>query len=228
MLLVCEVTDPAQVGPLTDGWRLEPSEALLIDSTAHGIPRGPYRVHHREPPQHLGWATAWNIGARQIGHRGTLVVCDQATRFPDAARSLRSFCDRVQPGAYRTHDTLFVVTADVVRDVGLFDENFWPAAGTLIDYDRRLALAGREWTPLIVDAVLPTTPPAGDGSADAYYAAKWGGPPTHERWPHPFARYDRPDRDLRWWPKRRVRPSAYHDPRGIYEAVPDPWALLTD
>lgn len=102
--------------------------------------------------------------------------------------------------------------------VGLFDENYWPAYWEDCDWAYRVRLACG-WEPG-ADPIWPKVPLDADLEAyghgirfagietdphalQRYYSVKWGGPPAHEEYDHPFGD---PRHPLSWWPEPPPRP----------------------
>lgn len=162
-----------------------------------------------------GVATSWNLGAVQAEAEGArwLVICSETMRFGPTGGS--DFEDRLTgPWADCGHNWHLIAFAmDTLREVGPFDETFWPIYFEDADYERRLELAGFD-TPRGVNRTR--VPLAGiDARAEASghsltagfvsvnmgiqaarYRTKWGGEKGAETYATPYGNPDLTVRDV--------------------------------
>jgi len=95
----------------------------------------------------LGVAASWNLGIKAgFQHEWIMVVSDDVT-FPSG--TLQQFADlsgpdRVVLSGTWPHWCVFTIGMRVVQQVGLFDENLYPAYYEDNDYQRRMDDAGVE------------------------------------------------------------------------------------
>ena len=175
--------------------------------------RGARVLYH---PENLGCARSWNLALRE-GHEQT-IICSASMRFDQGGFS--AFLRVLERGANAygmyTWDTwhLLSIGKATVEEIGLVDENFYPAYGEDLDYMRRM----------IVGNIIGGPPPhggqhplrhapascIGNGMAMRtgavivahpdtwleYYARKWGGGQAKETFDHPFGN---PENSLKFW-----------------------------
>lgn len=203
------VVIPSIYQPYTDAClrsaRIAPEDLLLIDNTKHN----------------RGVSASWNLGAHRVLDEGRdwLVICSAGMRF--AGRGIATFTDQLalHPTAQAVEAGcdlgwhLIAIHRTTFERVGFFDENFYPAYMEDNDYGRRIILGfginyiqGVEsWPKVIVAATLTSAAHGieyggveGDGNQlNGYYAEKWGGLPSQERFTLPFNLHG-----LDWWPPR--------------------------
>jgi GT2 family glycosyltransferase len=103
-------------------------------------------------------------------------------------------------GAGQNAFSCFLLSQETSRQVGPFDQEFWPAYVEDSDYSYRMTIAGVRCEAVECDGfrhVGSATKEAGDdafknwinsrwGENHAYYMRKWGGPVGHEVWTTPF------------------------------------------
>lgn len=162
-------------------------------------------IEVRAPPYNLGVAGAWNT-CLEDGVPCLIANDDVLFRSPDAAAFLaaaETHPDTVIFEASSTNEgfsTFYVARPNRWRELGAFDELFYPAYFEDNDCRYRLALAGRPTR----SVALPSWSHDNSSSLaaydarqtrqhwgayhrnEAYYSAKWGGPPGHERYRRPF------------------------------------------
>lgn len=181
-----------------------------------------------------GVAASWNIGARAMYEQGAdwTVIISAGVRFGepgglDLVEAMAEYPDAliVEAGRYRSSTDpkdgfgwhLFAVHRRTFDDVGLFDENIWPAYLEDTDFNYRMkAFYGDRfdwsraphWPRVPVDGDLASKShgaalgkvKTGFGQMD-YYIRKWGAPPPGE-WAHPF---NDPANPISFWPTPAVR-----------------------
>lgn len=203
------VVVPSIYQPYTDAClrsaHIDPDDLLLIDNT----------VHNR------GVSASWNEGARRVLDEGRdwLVICSAGMRF--AGRGIATFTDQLvlHPTAQAVEAGcdlgwhLIAIHRTTFERIGFFDENFHPGYLEDNDFGYRIRLGfginyvpGVEsWPKVIVAATLESAAHGillggvkGDGGMlNAYYASKWKGLSSHEKYDLPWG-----DRPLDWWPPR--------------------------
>lgn len=132
-----------------------PIGELVVVDNGYRWPRGfrlPFPVVRHavrqtliELPANLGVAGAWNLGIKVTPHATRwLMVNDDAWFAPGSLGELDRVAtpDVVTFAACQPAWSCFVLGADVVRKVGLFDERFHPAYFEDTDYARRCEAAG--------------------------------------------------------------------------------------
>ena len=103
------------------------------------------RVRVADLGANLGVAASWNLGIKTgVMHDWTMILSDDVRLPPGALAQFaaQSAPDRIVLSATWPHWCAFTIGIDVVRKVGLFDENFYPAYFEDNDYQRRLDDAG--------------------------------------------------------------------------------------
>jgi len=172
-------------------------------------------VYH---PENLGCARSWNLGIKE-GHEWTFVI-SSSMNFPHGFQSAIDALNR--------NDNEYIlltwnawhcnaVSQKLIKKIGYFDENFYPARLEDSDFMRRVYFAGIEWKGATNgDGAQFETTGGESQMASAsfksgihynakalgdYYEKKWG-----NRNPNEEAQYDLPFRDkpLDYWPKATV------------------------
>lgn len=187
------------ISTLRDDERL--GSLLVIDNSAEGLALDWDVWQLERPGVNLGVARSWNLGARLVlddPARTHLVVLSQAVTFLDGGEALFALLDEHPVGFWSQFSWhVAAVGADVLRDVGLFDEQFEPAYFEDTDYMRRLDVAGLAFPKLdvggVLDAGFALSLTSGlveveFGPLADRYRRKWGGDPGHERFERPYSR----------------------------------------
>ena len=121
---------------------------VVIDNSGRGIVGGdgPWeRMTVLPMPTNLGVAASWNLAVR-LGHREPWVmICSDDMWWP--VNAMHEFADQSSEdslvvSATWPHWCAFTIGMGVVRQVGLFDEGYFPAYFEDTDYERRLERAG--------------------------------------------------------------------------------------
>lgn len=191
-------------------------ELLIVDNSRHGLGLGWSDVRvHRDPEGHnLGVAGSWNVGAREVldGGLDYLVVLSTSVQFgPELHCTFRTQMYRfwgdlvIEASGHSWH--LIAFHRSLFEQVGLFDENFYPAYEEAIDFGYRMRLLDLEkayekvWVNAIswgsanhVDEVHCPNPPL-----VKYYVEKWGGVKGDEKWLLPYG-----DKPIDYWEKRSI------------------------
>lgn len=181
---------------------LHPDEILIVDNTIGGT-AGRYglRTHRDVDGHNLGVARAWNVGAREVLDRDLdyLVLMSASMRFgPELhttwRRQMETFWGAkvIEADGHSWH--LIALHRTCFEQVGLFDENFYPAYFESIDWCYRLRMIGweqgfiRVWVNALSQGSalhnqIVSTParPLLD-----YYAEKWGGKKGEETFVQPY------------------------------------------
>jgi len=121
---------------------------VVIDNSGRGlaVPDGPWeRMTVLPMPSNLGVAGSWNLAVRMAHREPYVVVCSDDMWWP--AGSLQELervaCEEtLTVSATWPHWQAFALGMRVVRDVGLFDEGYYPAYFEDTDYERRMFRAG--------------------------------------------------------------------------------------
>ncbi len=188
-----------------------PNRILVVDNGGRfdAEYRGPLeRVEVLRPRTNEGCAAGWNriLRAAVSSHDEVILSNDDIVLRRDGIEMMIGQL-RADHGAsvVRGHGfSLFCLTQQTWRRVGMFDERFWPAYLEDNDYKRRLLLASVPLPPKIAAASLHT----GSATVKAYrgferlrfrvsyarnqwhYAVKWGGSPGRERRACPFVSFE--------------------------------------
>lgn len=172
-----------------------------------------------------GVAASWNLGlARAVSVEADwLVLMSEAVRFKEAGgadleTALNDDTDSLWVDLVGTGWHLVAFRTHMLRRVGRWDENFWPAYFEDTDYLVRMHLAGYPSPRLndrpgrrliagldVYDAGTEhsiTTGLVGVNFTPLvdYYRAKWGATPPEYRYPTPF---NNPGVGWGWWPARQ-------------------------
>lgn len=152
----------------------------------------------------MGVAGSWNWALNNIPMpRGAMIISNDDITFHKETLSLlyeeiqKTDNNFVLPlGVW----SIFAISEKLLEEVGFFDENFYPAYFEDNDYHHRLKLKGYDTTE------VPEIPCGHENSSTlaafneeekrvhhdnfrknrSYYADKWGGLPTHEKYTTPF------------------------------------------
>lgn len=93
----------------------------------------------------LGVAASWNLAIKAGFQNDWVMIVSDDVRFPPGALdefAALSAADRVVLSSSWPHWCAFTIGMQVVQNVGLFDENFYPAYFEDTDYQRRMDEAG--------------------------------------------------------------------------------------
>lgn len=193
--------------------------------------------------ENLGVAGSWNRGikfmedtgsdwliimsaAMRFGHKGGLDMLEQIENHPSA--DIIRFAEKTiseqrfdkrnkadnpswEAGAFYWHCT--AISSEVVKQVGKFDENFYPIYFEDTDYDLRIKKAGFAISDIIapIDARSQSIGHAAkleniksDSSpAIAYFATKWGRHPSAAELGEYARPFNNPENSLAFWPPAR-------------------------
>jgi len=121
----------------------EVENLLIIDNSgSYSIPKGLYdqKVWVLNMPANLGVAGSWNLGIKSFPFAPYWVVASNDVFFQP--RQLERFAEISRPDLLIKSTQswgCFSLGSDIVKKVGLFDENFHPAYYEDVDYETRLA-----------------------------------------------------------------------------------------
>ena len=127
---------------------------VLIDNgdgiTEMRFPKLVQNVHYIPLPGNLGVAGSWNLGIKVLPHhdRWFFGSNDIMLGQGDLAELADAATDELTITEARPHFQLFAVGEEVVREVGLFDENCYPAYFEDTDYLARVKKFGYRVTSL--------------------------------------------------------------------------------
>lgn len=171
-----------------------------------------------------GVAASWNIGVDEVleNELDWLVIMSASMRFGDAG--CQDFIDQLDPNrSYGMVEAgndvgwhLVAFHRWVLKAVGKFDENFYPAYFEDNDYSYRFQLLmGRnsKYFPSVgikvpvdckVESIahgirLAGVDPSHGPRLREYFIDKWGGEPSQEKYEHPF---NDTSKSFKWWPKK--------------------------
>jgi len=195
-----------------------PDRILVVDNGGNWEPsatsREPVPLEIIRPGRNLGVAASWNLLHRITAADELILLNDDVLVAPETLQRMVS-CPQPfvavsdTPGfAARRHDpgvlvsdwACFLQRAEVWRDVGEYDEQFWPAYYEDADYDYRMRLAGQAVTRLpceglshhVSSSLRRISPEQRTEFERAfrlnaiYYQRKWGGPPGTEQFLEPW------------------------------------------
>jgi GT2 family glycosyltransferase len=173
---------------------VKPDGYLIVDNggglAAAGV-RVPENTRIIVPGKNLGVAAAWNLILDAAGDEPVVISNDDLTLGPGAFATLSAEV-ATHPLVTAGGWLLFAQAPACTQAVGYYDEGFFPAYYEDTDYARRMALCGFPRRDVRVElahvgsASIKAQPLLRSERSGAYYHAKWGGAPEHERWREPF------------------------------------------
>ena len=181
--------------------------------------------------ENIGVNRAWNIGLKEK-HDWTFVVSSSMV-FNDGFKPIAEMLEGYEGLIFRTDHSWHCtgLSREVIEQVGLFDENFFPGYLEDCDWDYRSILNGtKECGNNIIDAYCQVSGGATIDGAQViigplreYFVSKWGGPEWKDRddrymgwatiWEggetehnrifiHPF---DNPDNPISYWEPQDIQ-----------------------
>lgn len=125
---------------------------VVIDNSGRGVDvscDAAERVTVLPMPSNLGVAGSWNLACKFAYKHPWVFIASDDVRFP--AGALAGFAAESSEGRLTVSSTwphwcAFTIGAEVVANVGLFDEGFYPAYFEDTEYRRRLDRAGMTLT----------------------------------------------------------------------------------
>jgi GT2 family glycosyltransferase len=177
-----------------------------------------------------GVSAAWNLGmlkSLKAGNRYAIICNDDVVFEPNVISNLiETIKDTkavmVSPNQWETSNEYTLTSwtdyccfavdiKQLIKNVGWFDENFYPAYFEDNDMRRRIELAGlNSYTrkdlkishinsaTQFADPANPVTSAEAFAKNNKYFIKKWGGNPYEETYTHPF---NNPENDLKYWEK---------------------------
>lgn len=169
---VASTSIPTMVVPILSGHELMyrmlesvdfPVDRLIIIDNSGCLPvqqqfPNVNRTHVVRIPTNIGVAASWNLGIKVSPFSPWWMVVNYDVIFEPG--TLRAMADQSGPGTlllgcgepgWQYRFACWTVGEDVVEEVGLMDERFFPAYYEDVDYERRARMAGIEPT-VAVDA----------------------------------------------------------------------------
>jgi len=148
MLVVPTLTRHDLLGRMLRSVDYPVGHLVVIDNSGRGVdvPDGPWDdVTVLCMPTNLGVAGSWNLGIRLAHREPYVLICSDDMWWP--AGSLQTLTgvaseETLVLSATWPHFQAFALGMGVVRDVGLFDEGYYPAYFEDTDYQRRMRRAG--------------------------------------------------------------------------------------
>ena len=174
---------------------VKPDGYLIVDNggglAASGV-RLPQNATIIVPGKNIGVAASWNLILDEAGTE-PIAISNDDLMLGRGAFAILSAAAAAHPMVVAHGWSLFAQAPACTQLVGHYDEGFWPGYYEDQDYSRRMKLAGLSRRDVRVEvshvgsASFKAMPHLNSERAGAYYHAKWGGPPNHERWDRPFA-----------------------------------------
>lgn len=182
-----------------------------------------------DPGQNIGVGRAWNIGAKIVLKEKLdyLIILSATVSFSKGMADFIKYLE-INPYKYGLESQhswhLIAIGRKTLEEVGLFDENFYPAYYEDSDYIRRMELAGIH-NPMSCTVRLPKVEImagfAGNahgmkkagikvnmGACLQYFIDKWGYEPRYENqrqrdlmFRYPF---NNPENSLKYWSKKSI------------------------
>ncbi|KKL63663.1 hypothetical protein LCGC14_2172860 [marine sediment metagenome] len=177
-------------------------DILIVDNSRDGFAFKYDLRTHRDPDGHnLGVARAWNVGAREVMEKKLdyLVIVSASMQFgvefhTTFHKQMMTFwgSNIIEATGHSWH--LIALHRNLFEEIGLFDENFYPAYFEQVDWCYRLKMVGKEsgWPHAWLNALSQGSAlhlPAVSCPADPllqYYREKWGGDKGEEKFKLPY------------------------------------------
>jgi len=171
----------------------KPDGYIIVDNggEARARLRLPPNAQVIEPGRNLGVAASWKLILDAAGHEPIVISNDDLTLGHEAFAALSAEV-ATHPLVTAGGWLLFAQAPACTQAVGYYDESFYPAYYEDTDYAYRMRLCGfprhnvHVETTHVGSATIKAAPHLNVGRSGAYYHAKWGGAPGHERWRQPF------------------------------------------
>jgi GT2 family glycosyltransferase len=178
----------------------KPTEYVIVDNGTRLFESGiqlPPNTRVIQPKRNIGVAAAWNLLLDDAGDDPIVISNDDVLLGRYTFEEMHADLKR-SPFACSGW-ALFGQTPECTREVGFYDENFWPAYYEDADYGVRLARAGirKVWNvsePVNHAGCWTTANRLGDPAwlregvqrCGAYFEHKWGAMPGAELYEKPF------------------------------------------
>ena len=201
--LLARLIESALTGTMVPDRIVVVDNGCRFDAEYHGSMD---RVEVIRPGTNEGCAAGWNriLRAASAAHDEIILANDDITLRPDGIEMMIRQLRADNGAVIRGHGfSLFGLSQQTWRRVGMFDERFWPAYLEDVDYKYRLSLASVPMPPKVAAAARHAS------SATIktynwierlhfrfhfarnrwYYVLKWGGSPGRERRTSPFVAF---------------------------------------
>jgi GT2 family glycosyltransferase len=120
-----------------------PIENILIIDNSGSYKTNRQNVHVINMPSNIGVAASWNLAIKSFPHASYWLIGSNDTKFID--ESLKNFYNQSSSDKLILSLQLwntFSIGAEIVKKIGLFDENYYPAYHEDTDYMERMRLNG--------------------------------------------------------------------------------------
>lgn len=173
----------------------------------------------RYPKVNIGVSRTWNLGLKE--DKDYTFFVSQSVNFRQGFKQIVDELDKIQDQGMAKYG-LFTqlgwhcngISQETVKQIGYFDENFYPSYYEDVDYARRLYIADlhantpeRCFPCITIDAEPITTAAALKSGLRVrfdklgeYYSQKWNGNHPNEKYIKPFGKYG-----LKYWEKHTVQ-----------------------
>jgi GT2 family glycosyltransferase len=118
-----------------------PIENILIIDNSNSYKTSRLNTHVLNMPSNLGVAASWNLAIKCFPHSPYWLIGSNDTKF--VSGSLAMFEEQSSPEKLVLSSQLwntFSIGSNVIKNIGLFDENYYPAYHEDTDYVERIRL----------------------------------------------------------------------------------------
>lgn len=182
-----------------------PDRILIIDNGSKCDMKPDNIIHIVSPGRNLGVSASWNLAIKE-GNFPLLVANDDIEFSEHTMSDFLRACESGIGDFYWASSipqlnmfSCFMLTESLVKSVGVFDEEFYPAYFEDNDYFRRISLAGKKIVPVQTSIGHIGSATFKNFSNEQvmkhhgtfnknknYYISKWGGLPGEEKFSLPF------------------------------------------
>lgn len=144
------------------------------------LPKSPFvnNVEYSLCPQNMGCGPSWNYHIKHYPSKDYWVLCSDDVRL--GKNDLKQICDLIvdHDGVFGDKDCeyiLFALNRNMIRKVGLFDENIFPACYEDNDYRKRISMSDTKITHFNISAYHndgPAGSPTGCGTSSKFSSEK--------------------------------------------------------
>jgi glycosyltransferase involved in cell wall biosynthesis len=162
--------------------------------------------------ENIGVPRAWNIGLRR-GHQWTFVV-SSSMLFNKPFSHIIEMLDGYEGLMFRTTHVWHCngISKDLVKEIGYFDENFYPGYFEDCDWDHRCSLKKiNEYGNIPIDAICQVDGGATKDGVDVrieavheYFKKKWGGSRTREGWGEWANPFNDKNKSISYWEEKSI------------------------
>lgn len=118
-----------------------PVENILIVDNSNSYKTSRENVHVLNMPSNLGVAASWNLGIKLFPHSDYWVIGSNDTIWlPNAMKDMHDSSDSDSLVMSNEAWNTFSIGTNIVKEIGLFDENYYPAYCEDTDYMERMRL----------------------------------------------------------------------------------------